>query len=78
MNFFYKKNFVACRRGREPRAEPRRGTSKAPAGGSGGGAARLPRNELKMFNEQILSRNEAWFAQIDKRDVRALSWFRGQ
>ena len=33
-----------------------RGT--APVGG-GGGAPRLPRNDLKMLNEQILSRNEA-------------------
>ena len=32
---------------------------EAPAGGPGGGAPRLSRNELKMFHEQILSRNEA-------------------
>ena len=30
-----------------------------PVGGSGGGAPRLSRNELKMFHKQILSRNEA-------------------
>ena len=32
---------------------------EAPAGGSEGSTPRLPRNELKMFHEQILSRNEA-------------------
>ena len=31
----------------------------APTGGSGDDAPRLTRNELKMFHEQILSRNEA-------------------
>ena len=36
---------------------------EAPAG-SGGGAPWLSRNELKMFHEQILSRNEAWFVKI--------------
>ena len=29
------------------------------AGGSRGGAPRLSRDELKMFHEQIVSRNEA-------------------
>ena len=28
---------------------------------------RLSRNELKMFHEQILSRNEAWFVKIRKQ-----------
>ena len=33
--------------------------SRGEARGGGGGAPRLSRNELKMFHEQILSRNEA-------------------
>ena len=32
---------------------------EAPAEGAGGGGPQLPRNELKMFHKQILSRNEA-------------------
>ena len=32
-----------------------------------GAAPRLSRNELKMFHEQILSRNVAWFVKIRKQ-----------
>ena len=38
----------------------RGGPGRSPGGGyGGGGAPRLTRNELKMFHEQIMSRNEA-------------------
>ena len=40
-------------------AAPMESRGEAPAGGSGGGANLLSRNELKIFHEQILSRNEA-------------------
>ena len=40
-------------------AAPMGSRGEARAGGSGGGAPRLSRNELKMFHEQILSRNKA-------------------
>ena len=33
----------------------------------GGRAPQLPRNELKMFHERILSKNEAWFVKIRKQ-----------
>ena len=39
--------------------EARGSRGEAPAGGFGGGASRLSRNELTIFHEQILSRNEA-------------------
>ena len=42
-----------------PGAAPVESRGEAPAGGSGDGAPRLSRNELKMFHEQIVSRNEA-------------------
>ena len=35
--------------------------------GGGGTAHRLSRYELTMFNEKILSRNEAWFVMITKQ-----------
>ena len=40
-------------------ATPVGSRSEAPAGGSGGGAPRLSRNDLKMFHKPILSRNDA-------------------
>ena len=40
-------------------AAPVGSRGEAPAGDPGGGAPRLPRDELKMFYKQILSRNEA-------------------
>ena len=40
-------------------AAPVGSTGEALAGGSGDEAPRLSRNELKMFREKILSRNEA-------------------
>ena len=35
----------------------------------GCGAPRLSRNEVKMFHEQILSRNEAWLVKIRKQMI---------
>ena len=63
------------RRGREYRwreargsgAQPRWGPGAMPQRGIGGGAPRLSRSELKMFHEQILSQNEAWFVKIRKQ-----------
>ena len=46
-------------------AAPVGSRGEAPAGGSRTGSSR---NELQMFHEQILSRNEA--SQIDNRGVR--------
>ena len=40
-------------------AAPVGSRGEAPAGAPGGGALRLSRSELKMFHEQIVSRNEA-------------------
>ena len=40
-------------------AAPTGSRGDAPAGEPGGRAPRLSRNELTMFHEQILSRNEA-------------------
>ena len=56
----------------EGRAEVRGATlvgfrGEAPAGGPEGGAPRMPWNELKMFHEPILSRNETWFVKIRKQ-----------
>ena len=45
-------------------AAPVGSKDKAPMGGSGGGAPRLTRNELKMFHKQILSRNKAWRVSV--------------
>ena len=42
-----------------PGAAPVRSRGEASAGGLGGGAPRLTRNELKMFHEKIVSRNKA-------------------
>ena len=48
-------------------AAPVGSRGEAPAGGPGGGPLRLSRNELKMFHEQILSQNKAWFMKIRKQ-----------
>ena len=48
-------------------AAPVGSRGEAPAGDPGGGAPRLPRDELKMFYKQILSRNEAWFVMIRRQ-----------
>ena len=45
----------------------RGGPGRNPGGGSGSGAPRQSRNELKMFHEQIVSRNEALFVKIRKQ-----------
>ena len=39
--------------------------------GDRGAAPRLRRNELKMFHERILLRNEAWFMKIRKQMITA-------
>ena len=50
-----------------PGRSPSRVQGRSPDGGAGGGGGRLSRNELKMFHEQILSRNEACFVKIRKQ-----------
>ena len=42
------------------------GRRGGPGRSSGGVQGRLSWNKLKMFHEQILSRNEAWFVKIRK------------
>ena len=48
-------------------AAPVGSRGEALTGGRVGGGGRLSRNELKMFHEQILSRNEACFVKIRKQ-----------
>ena len=58
-------------RGREYRWREARRSEAQPRWGPGAkprrGVPRLPRNELKMFHNQILSRNEAWFVKISRQ-----------
>ena len=54
---------VLVERGAGPGAKPRRG----PRWGGGGGGGRLSQNVLKMFHEQVLSRNETRFVKIRKQ-----------
>ena len=58
-------------RGREYRWREARGLGRSLGGvqgrSPGGGAPQLSRDELKVFHEQILSRNKAWFVKIRKQ-----------